>query len=196
MLYIRSPTVWHYRLFPEKILVTRIVFLIFYLSPNVAPKPTDQSCSNLIFKALLQLSPAHPFHFWPTPNIKGTLMLRVVHIRNKKRNDKNGILQTWSIVFVAMLLNHKKGRQESTAISHQKYTAYRKKISLKLGYRAVNARKYVRCALTFYFFLSYTYLLIYFLVLQVSVTFTVGILPNISWQVHELPRKSLYNNKI
>ena len=78
---------------------------IFYMSPNLAPKPTDQSCSNSIFRALLQLSPDDPFHFRPTLDIKYTLMLRVVHIRNKKRNEKHGILQTWSIVFVAMLLN-------------------------------------------------------------------------------------------
>ena len=35
-------------------------------------------------------------------------------------------------------------------ISHLKSTAYRNKISLKLGYRTVNARKYVRCARTFH----------------------------------------------
>ena len=81
------------------------MFFIFYPSPNVAPKPTDQSCSNTIFRVVLKLSPACPFHFRPTLNIKGTLMLRVVHIRNKKRNEKHGILQTRSIVFVAMLLN-------------------------------------------------------------------------------------------
>ena len=82
----------------------KIYFFIFYPSPNVAPTPTDRSCSNSIFRVVLQLFPAHPFHFWPTLNIKGTLMLRVVHIRNKKRNEKHGILQRWSIiVFVAML---------------------------------------------------------------------------------------------
>ena len=79
--------------------------LSIYLSPDVAPKPTDKSCSNSIFRVLLQLSPAHPFHFRPILNIKDTLMLRVVHIRNKKRNDKHRILQTWSIDFVAVLLN-------------------------------------------------------------------------------------------
>ena len=69
--------------FSRKILITRIIFLIFYLQPNVAPKSNDQFCSNSIFRVLLQLSPARPFHFRPTLNIKGTLMLRVVHIRNK-----------------------------------------------------------------------------------------------------------------
>ena len=64
------------------------------MSPNVAPKENDQSCSNSIFRVLLQLSPARPFHFRPTINIKGTLMLRIFHIRNKKRSDKHGILQT------------------------------------------------------------------------------------------------------
>ena len=80
--------------FPCKILVSRMIFFkIFYLSRNVAPKPTEQSCSNSIFRVVLQLSPARPFHFRPILNIKDTLMLRVVHIRNKKRSDKHGILQ-------------------------------------------------------------------------------------------------------
>ena len=79
--------------FPEKILETRKIVFTF-LSHNVAPKPSDQSCSNLIFRALLQLSTADPFHFRPTLNIKDTSKLRVVHIRNKKRNNKHGILQT------------------------------------------------------------------------------------------------------
>ena len=35
-------------------------------------------------------------------------------------------------------------------MSHLKYTAYRNKISFKLGQRPINARKYVRCARTFY----------------------------------------------
>ena len=35
-------------------------------------------------------------------------MSRVVHIRNKKRSDKHGILQARSIVFVAMILNPQK----------------------------------------------------------------------------------------
>ena len=91
--------------FSRKILVTRIIYLIFSLPPTVAPKPTDQSCSNSIFMVLLQLSPAPSFRFRPTLNIKDTLMLRIVHIRNKKRSDKHEILQTCSIVFVAMLLN-------------------------------------------------------------------------------------------
>ena len=64
------------------------IFLNFLSAPNVAPKPTDQSCSILyLFRVLLQLSPASPFHFRPSLNIKGTLMLRVVYIRNKKRTD-------------------------------------------------------------------------------------------------------------
>ena len=90
--------------FSGKILKTRIiVLLIFYLSPNVAPEVNDQSCSNSIFRVILSLSPARPFHFRRTLNIKDTLMLRVVHIRNKKRSNKHGILQTWSIVSVAVI---------------------------------------------------------------------------------------------
>ena len=103
LLYIRTPRIWHYRLFLKKVL-TRKIFFNFLSAPNVVPKPADQSCSNSIFRVLLQLSPASPFDFQPSLNIKDTLMLRVVHIRNKKRNDKHGILQR-SIVFVAMSLN-------------------------------------------------------------------------------------------
>ena len=77
--------------FPGKIL-TRKLFLNFLSARNVAPKPTDQSCSKSIFRVLLQLSPASPFHFRHNLNIKGTLKLRVVHIRNKKRSE----WQTWN----------------------------------------------------------------------------------------------------
>ena len=72
--------------FAGKIHVTRKIFFILYLSPNVGPKVNNQSCSNSIFRALL-LSPARPFDFRSTLNIKATLMLRVVHIRNKKRTE-------------------------------------------------------------------------------------------------------------
>ena len=58
--------------FPGKIPETRKIVFIFCPSPNVAPKPTDQSCSNSIFRVLLQLSPASPFHFLPSLNIKGS----------------------------------------------------------------------------------------------------------------------------
>ena len=61
-------------------------------SPIVEPKPIDRSRSNSIFRVHLQLSPASHFHFRLTLNIKGTLMLRVVLIRNKKRTD----WQTWN----------------------------------------------------------------------------------------------------
>ena len=73
--------------FPGKILLTRKIFFNLLSAPNVGPKPTDQSCSNSIFRVLLQLSPVNPFHFGPSLNIKGTLTLRVVHIRNKKGTD-------------------------------------------------------------------------------------------------------------
>ena len=53
------------------------------MSRNVAPKPTNQSCSNSIFRVLLELSLARPFHLRPTFQIKDTLILRVVLIRNK-----------------------------------------------------------------------------------------------------------------
>ena len=73
-------TIGFSRKIPE---IRKIVFnFLSIVSSNVAPKPTDQSCSNSIFRVLLQLSPVSLYHFRPTLNIKGTLMLRVVHIRN------------------------------------------------------------------------------------------------------------------
>ena len=78
LLYIRIPTIWLYRLFPEKIFVTRLIFfLIFYLSPNIAPKLTGRSRSHSIPRGPLQISLAHFFGFDLPPK------LRVVHIRKK-----------------------------------------------------------------------------------------------------------------
>ena len=58
------------------------------------------------FNSIDILTSALSFHFRrPTLNIKDNVMFRVVHIRNKVRNDRHGILRTWSIVSVAMLLN-------------------------------------------------------------------------------------------
>ena len=54
--YIRSPTISHYWLFPEESLKLEKQFLIFCSSPNVAPKPTDQSRSNSISRVLLEIS--------------------------------------------------------------------------------------------------------------------------------------------
>ena len=71
--------------FPGKILLTRKIFFNFLSAPNVAPKPTDQSCSNSIFRVLLQLSPDSPFHFRPSLNIKGS---------SRKKQETDGILQT------------------------------------------------------------------------------------------------------
>ena len=75
--------------FPGRILVNRkIFFFIFYPSPNVAPKPTDQCSSNSIFRVACNcLQPVLFIFYLP-------LILRVVRIRNKKRNEKHGILQT------------------------------------------------------------------------------------------------------
>ena len=50
-------------------------------------------------------------------------------------------------------LTSRRDREESIVISHLKSSACRNKISFKLGYRAVNAIKYVRCARSFYLFL-------------------------------------------
>ena len=114
--------------FPAKILVTRIIFLFFYLSPNVAPKPIEQSCSNSIFRVLLQLSPASPFHFRPRLYIKGTLMLKVVHTRNKKRTD----WQTWNFTnrtncFCCYVIKSEGETSKKVLLCHLKSTAYRNK---------------------------------------------------------------------
>ena len=87
------------------------------------------------------------FHFRPSLNIKGTLMFRVVHIRNKKRN-----IITMINCFCCYVIKSagETAKEVLLGISHLKYTAYRNKFHLKLGYRTVNARKYVRCARIFY----------------------------------------------
>ena len=75
----------------------------------------------------MQLSPAHPFHIRPTLNIKDTLMLRVVHKRNKKQSNKHGILQTYSIASVALLLNQQERPpgKYGIVISNLKFNGYR-----------------------------------------------------------------------
>ena len=63
--------------FPRKSMKLQKYFLIFCPSPNVAPKPTDQSCSNLVSGVPLQISLARFFVF-DLPS-----KLRVVQIRKK-----------------------------------------------------------------------------------------------------------------
>ena len=78
------------------------------MSPNVAPKPTDQSCLNSIFKVPLQKYPAR----WRTLRING------FNSSHKKQanelSDKHRLLQTCSVVSVAMLLN----QQERSPIKY------------------------------------------------------------------------------
>ena len=101
-------------------------------------------------------------HFRPTLSIKGTLMLRIVHIRNKKQSNKHGILQTWSIVFIAMLLNQQERspRKYCYHLSVIWKLLLMKIISLKLGYLTVNTRNYVRCARSFYLFIFLVYFIL------------------------------------
>ena len=79
-------------------------------------------------------------------NFLSTLMLRVVHIRNKKRNDRRGILQTWSIVFVAMLLNQQERSQRKYCYQQSRvflvliFLLFRHKIS---GFR-INCFKFTQ----------------------------------------------------
>ena len=94
--------------FPGKICVARKIFFYFLsiASPNVAPNPTDQSCSNSIFKILLQLSSASPFHFRPILNIEGSYLnvkgsshkktILNVHFLKKGSNDFHQTLCVYS----------------------------------------------------------------------------------------------------
>ena len=116
-----NPNNMTHRLFPEISLKLEKYILIFLPSRNVAPKPTDQSCSNSIFSLLLQLPPARPFHFWPTLNIKDTLMLRVVHIRNKKWSNKHGIFKHDQL-FLLLLLNQQE--RSPRKYCYQSYEIY------------------------------------------------------------------------
>ena len=68
---------------PGKIPETKRYFLIFYPSPNIATKPTEQTCSNSIFRIPLQISTAHFFFFFI---FNLPLKLRVVYLRNKQMN--------------------------------------------------------------------------------------------------------------
>ena len=70
--YIGNPTKRHYRFLPKKSLKLEKSFLIFRPSAKIAPKPTDQSCSNSICGVPLQISSACLFSFWATPKIKGS----------------------------------------------------------------------------------------------------------------------------
>ena len=55
-------------------------------------------------------------------------------------------------LFLLMLLNQQERPPRKYCYQSFEITAYSNKISLKLGYWTVNARKYVRCARTFYFY--------------------------------------------
>ena len=63
--------------FSGKIPETGKIFFIFFVSPNVGPKPTDQSRTNSIYIVLLQISLIPIFLFDVSSK------LRVVHIRKK-----------------------------------------------------------------------------------------------------------------
>ena len=64
----------------------------------------------------------------------------VLELKAKKQTDKlrdNFLkISTCSIVFIGMLLNQEKGRQESIVVSQLKSTAYRNKY-LKLDFESV-----------------------------------------------------------
>ena len=120
-----NSTIWHYRLFPKKSLkLKKKLFLICYPSPNVATKPTDQSCSNSIFRVPLQISPASfIFYFRPTLKIKVTLHKKQAN----QLSDKHWILQTWSIVFCCSVIKLAGETAKKALLCHLKSTAYRNK---------------------------------------------------------------------
>ena len=69
--------------FPEKSTKLEKQFLIFCPSPNIAPKPTYQSCSNSISRVPLQISPAFYFRFRATLKIKGSSHKKKISIFSK-----------------------------------------------------------------------------------------------------------------
>ena len=107
--------------FPGKSLKLEKQFFLFSVRRLMQRlNQTDQSYSNFMFTVLLQLSPACSFHFRPTLNIKGTLMLRVVYIRDKKWCDKHDQLFPLLCYQIS-----RRDRQESiVVISHLKSNAY------------------------------------------------------------------------
>ena len=109
---------------PGKIPETKKNFF-FYQSPNLAIKPTNQSCSNSIFRVLLQVYPASTFHFRPSLNIMGTLMFRIVHIRNGVTNME--FYKHHQLFLLLCYEISRRDRQESIVISHLKSNAYRNK---------------------------------------------------------------------
>ena len=63
-------------------------------------KPTDQSCSDSISRASLQISLAHVFNFQPTIKIKGSLLKKQAN----ELGDKHRILQMCSVGLLFLLL--------------------------------------------------------------------------------------------
>ena len=81
-------TLW---LLPEKSMKLEKYILIFYSSPNVAPKPAGQFCSNSLSRVLLQISPGFLFiNCRLTLKIKGSSLKKQAN----ELRDKHGDLQT------------------------------------------------------------------------------------------------------
>ena len=90
------------------------MFFIFYPSPNVAPKPTDQSRSNSILRVVLQLSPASPFLFgpkqeteWQTWNFTNMLnCFRGYVIKSAGETTKKVLLSViWNVMLIEINLS-------------------------------------------------------------------------------------------
>ena len=98
--------------------------------------------------------PGKIFNFRPTLKIEGSL---------RKKHADESEWQIWNFTNMIncfccyVIKSAGETAKKSIVISHLKSTAYKNK-SLKLGYCALNARKYVRCTRTFYLLplLAYT----------------------------------------
>ena len=94
---------------------------------------------------LANISSMFFFLFRPTIKIRGSLLKKQAN----GLSDKHRILQIWSTVYVATLLDQHE--RPPRKYSYRSTDIHYLQISLKLGYRALNARMYVRCAVSFIF---------------------------------------------
>ena len=113
--------------FPGKSLKLEKQFLIFCLSRNVAPKPTDQSCSNQISGVPLQLFPVSFSFFLFYFDLPSKL--RVVHIRKKLK-----IFVFWktaSTIFIQFcgFIVHSNLNNMTLSAIHGKFFKLKKKIN-------------------------------------------------------------------
>ena len=95
-----KPNIMTLSAFSEKIPETRKIVFNFLSSPNLAPKPNDQSRSNSISRVPLQISLAPSFRFRSTLKIKGSS-------HEKKKFDFSKMAQTILITFSGFIVHSK-----------------------------------------------------------------------------------------